>query len=66
MERALRETTVCSAVTIFDATTIGSTLLSGRAPCAPLPTISMSNMPAAAIIGPEWMAKVPTGTLGRL
>src|SRR5690242_11115487 len=51
---------------IWVAMITGSMPLSGRAPCAPLPVILMSNRPPPAICGPERMANLPTSSLGLL
>jgi hypothetical protein len=47
-------------------TMIGSTPVSGRAPCAPTPVMSTSKNAPPAIIGPERTAKRPTASFGRL
>ena len=51
---------------IWVAMITGSMPVSGRAPCAPLPVILMSNRPPPAICGPERMANLPTSSLGLL
>ena len=60
----LRDTTLCSAEMIWVAMITGSMPLSGRAPCAPLPVMWMSNRPPPAICGPERMANLPTSSFG--
>src|SRR5476651_725600 len=57
---------VCRAEMICVPMITGSMPLSGRAPCAPLPVILMSNRPPPAICGPERIANLPTSSLGRL
>ena len=49
----VRDTIVCSAVTICAPITIGSTPPHGTAPCVCLPVISIVNSSALAINGPE-------------
>ena len=51
---------------IWVAMITGSMPVSGRAPCAPLPVMWMSNRPPPAICGPERMANLPTSSFGRL
>ena len=48
----LRDTTVCSVVTTFAATTTASTVDCGAAPWPPLPVTWISNLSLAAIMGP--------------
>ena len=62
----VRETMLCSAVRIWPAIMIGSMPLCGSAPCAPLPEMSISILPTAAMIGPLPHWNVLVGMEGQL
>ena len=62
----LRETIVCAAVMMCAATTTGSTVRCGCAPCPPLPQIVISTRSADDIIGPEFSPIWPAGNGGQL
>ena len=62
----LRDTTDWIAPTMCAATTTGSTLDSGRAPCAPTPSISNVEERPAGHHRPDLTANLPTGNRGRL
>jgi hypothetical protein len=57
----LRETMVCNAVTICAAATTGSIVVSGAAPCPPLPVNLTENNSAPAMTGPFATLNQPTG-----
>ncbi len=57
---------LCSAAVTCEATSTESTPASGRAPCAPRPSMSMSKKAPPAIIGPARTANFPSGMPGRL
>jgi hypothetical protein len=61
---AERDTTACSGCTMAALVMTGSTAVYGKAACPPLPDIVTSNSAIKAMIGPGWIAKLPTGMLG--
>ena len=61
--RTRRATTVCRAVMIWAAVTMGSTQVSGKAECPPLPMTWISNRSVALARAPDRMPKVPVGKL---
>jgi|GEM_PF-3457551 len=62
----LRDTSVCNAITMPAAATMGSAALCGMAPWPPLPCTVIEAESIDAIAAPLRNATVPTGTPGAL